>query len=309
MTTPLEYITTNNLPIKTWLYPLNKSTLQVTGNTFRVTNYMGDSSYDFIQNNFSLHPLINLEGIGFSGNRSISPVSPLFEDVTEYSMIFVTKGSTNTLQTLLSIGKSNTSLPNLLEYKYNSADILQDFSLLSLKSTVSTNLDVDQLQVTIIKHNILLGYTSISVNFSPFITIFNTNKGHILNQINGNFLLGNSSGSIPFLGTLMHFLMFDELVDDTKLLELADLLEKSRSILDASLDRLGKSYIAETSLANTVVFNPSIVYKIPIIIGSDSYIDDISLAGSYLLIVGYFWDRIVESTWNNIIVNEWDTLL
>lgn len=226
MSRVLTYINDNSLPCKTWLSAKNPSNFSISGDTFRWINSIGNSEYDFIQSNSSLHPTYTINGVSFSGEHKLFPVNTdIFTGVSSYSLIFITTGSLTSRNTLLNVSKVSPTKPSWMEEYYTESEISQQFSLVNVANTVGheyTDVDTNYFATS---RDIKYGITKLKIGSEGFIAYVNSDKGTVINNYPGHFFLGNSADSShPFQGNLIDFLIFTPAISDVDIENLIVLL-------------------------------------------------------------------------------------
>lgn len=312
MSNVLTYIDDNNLPCVTWIDGTDSSMLSISGSTFTAKNKLDNIAYDFIQTNPTLHPIISTNGISFTDNKRLFPrqadiFSPVLEQ-SSYSMIFVTKGNPVTHQQLLSIAKNNPALPKFLDIQQEDGASKHSFANVNLESFLTFEPFVGSTQTLMFSHDIRLGRTDVSVNKAPFTHYINTNKGYILNNFPSSFYLGNSSSTLPFVGELLHFLIFIPAIDNTHLTNLGNLLSNTKPVLDGlstEFINYQGAYIDLTTISDAQAY---ISYSVPYIITHSYKYAFIDLTTEVSLSFYYKWNELTVENWNLMSEEFWNNV-
>jgi hypothetical protein len=306
-----DYINTSQLNCVTWIDGTDITQLSTVGSTFTAKNKMGDTRYDFIQPVPSLHPLSGNDGLSFIDSRRLYPrQSDIFSnlDISSYSIIFVTKGNSTISQQLLAIAKTPTDRAKLLDIRHRNGKSVSSFSNVNIESFQEYTPFSGDVQFLSLSHNIRLGNTSVSIDKNPFVSLSNTSKGYLLNNFPSSFYLGNASTNLPFVGELLHFLLFIPAISNAHLSAISNLLGSSRPVLSglSSEYTYDSNYLLDLSISNVVT--PTIRYNSPIVeLPLDTCIP-IDLTCDIVLSFYYIWDNLENSDWDNLDVSYWDNL-
>lgn len=296
----------------TWIDCTDSTKISITGSTFTVLNKTGNTSYDFIQTDPSNHPVITDEGISFSGDNHLRPrqldiFSPVLQNPS-YSMVFITKGNPRIEQQLLSISKNNPDLPKFLDIRQYEGHSKKSFSNVNLQSFLSFPAFISSIQSLSFSHDIRLGRTVASVNNSSFKPYIDTNKGYILSNFPSAFYLGNSNTLLPYLGSILHFLIFIPSIAPEHLHNIVNLLNNRKATLPLKSAEPVAFNNAAINMASIVELGASTKYQHP----SDSIVSFnhclLDLVSEISLSFYYKWDELLESNWFNMGEEFWDNL-
>lgn len=312
MSNVLTYIQNNSLPCITWIDATDSSMLTVSGNTFTAKNKINNIAYDFIQTNPALHPIISTNGLSFTDNKRLFPrqadiFSPVLQQ-SSYSMIFITKGNPAINQQLLAIAKNNPLLPKFLDIQQDSGGSKHSFANVNLQSFLEFEPFVGSTQTLMFSHDIRLGRTDVSVNKAPFTSYVNTNKGYILNNFPSSFYIGNSQSTLPFIGELLHFLIFIPAIDSTDLLNLGNLLSNSKPVLDKISEEFVNYQGAYIDLTTTTDVQSYISYAVPYVITQSYKYAFIDLTTEVSLSFYYKWNEMTTENWNLLSEEFWNNI-
>jgi hypothetical protein len=302
----LNYISTYSLPCQVFL---DSHQYAISGTTLTWTNLMSNSNYDFLQINSALQPLVGTYGFKFAGNQYLYPrTGNLFNNATSYSIIAVTKNLPATNQKIFEVGKTNVSLPMNIAYNYYNFNLDQQFSQLNVANTVEfSNIITAPLSTICLSHDILYGTSVVNLNGQVYNYKVNTDKGYILNDFN-NFILGNSSATLPFLGELVYFIVFIPQITNLQLDAVLNLLELDRPDLlpNAKEFNYSDTAILDTSTLNSI--NYSNIYQFPVTLLNYGEVSILNLQENIILLSGVIWNQITTSIWNTIDLNLWNNM-
>lgn len=307
----IEYISDNSLPALTWLNALDSNAYSIVGSTFTLKNVLeANSDLDFIQTNTSRHPTITSNGLYFNQNDFLTAKNYNSFNLNKgYSFILIFKSVSLSMLNGFSISKDGINFNRLFNfYIENDTETGVDFSLYQfLESKKLENVD-DDIKVVIVSHDVLNGVLTFSINKKPFVSLPLLIRGDLIDYTYSLLLGNNQSYSSPLEGDLIHFLLFDEVVNSSDLLNLSNLLITTKPFEEPNLQDLGfygntdKNILTNTTLiiqTKVVQNRQSVSYSF------NAYINpDILLA----LILSALWDTIEEETWNQMTTENWNSL-
>lgn len=300
MTLSISYITDNNLPIRSYLDFTNPSYSSVSGSNFTQLNLTGNTDYDFISTGLANHPTRGSQGIQFTSTQKLSPrVSGIISDASSYSLLIVSKNSSNSL---LKVGKTNPNLPKLLEIDYTSTNFTQNYSRLNVADRELTLGDLETTQVCLLSHDVITGVTNTSINLADFQQNTKLDAGYMLPNLS-SFVLGEGFG-----GELLNFLLFVPAIENVHLLELGRRVSDYVPQTQLKFDKLLLMTESNLGLATSLISAPHIKYNLPIKIRNPETNSNLLFSSSLIVLASYLWDNLLESNWDNISSNLWDSM-
>ena len=300
MTISLDYITNNALPIRSYLDFTNPSYSSVSGSSFVQLNLAGNTNYDFISTGISNHPQQGTQGITFISTQQLSPrVSGIITDASSYSLLIVSKNSSNSL---LKVGKTNPSLPKLLEIDYFSTNFSQTYSRLNVADRELSLGDLETTQVCLLSHDVISGVTNTSINLADFQKNTKLDAGYMLPNLS-SFVLGEGFG-----GELLNFLLFVPAIENVHLLELGKRVSDYIPQSQLKFDKLLLTTESKLELATTFFSAPQIMYNLPLKIKNLESNSSLLFDSSLIILVNYLWDSLSESNWDSINETLWNSI-
>ena len=300
MTLSLDYITSNNLTILSYLDFTNPSYSSISGSSFVQLNLAGNTNYDFISTGLANHPQQGTQGITFISTQQLSPrVSGIITDASSYSLLIVSKNSSNSL---LKVGKTNPSLPKLLEIDYFSTNFSQTYSRLNVADQELSLGDLETTQVCLLSHDVISGVTNTSINLADFQKNTKLDAGYMLPNLS-SFVLGEGFG-----GELLNFLLFVPAIENVHLLELGKRVSDYIPQSQLKFDKLLLTTESKLELATTFFSAPQIMYNLPLKIKNLESNSSLLFDSSLIILVNYLWDNLSESNWDSINETLWNSI-
>jgi hypothetical protein len=225
MSSVLDYITTNNLPLITWLNA-SPENIVVSGNSFTWKNSNNNTSFDFIQNIFSKHPIVSTDGVSFTSSNSISSRNPNLIDGKSYSIIGISKNSFGIDQVLVQLKQLVNTSVNVITYKQLAGKLLQEYRRTYLNTLLTfSNTIAETVNIVCINHFVKLGRTTGRVDNSPHELRETLQNAYKLET--GGAVIGDAT-----IVNLYHFLVFSPAISETQLDDIVDLLIASTPSLN-----------------------------------------------------------------------------
>lgn len=223
----LDYLSTNNINCRTILEPVNYSNISNINGTFIVRNILNNSIYDFIQSSSSDYPELNNGGLSFINNQNLyCRTNDLLLNLDKYTLIYVVKTKPDMTGNLIQLKKTSGSTI-LLDYLFDSTNLIQHYSNVNLFDSVLSNLGdtLDNvnpsLEVGVVKHDIKYGISSLNLNTEGIKVYINANKGKLLSDNFSSVLLCSNNA---VSSTLYYFILAEDLIEDSLLVNLVDIL-------------------------------------------------------------------------------------
>jgi hypothetical protein len=225
MSSVLTYVTTNNLPLITWLdaSPVN---ITISGNTFTWINRQGNTSFDFIQNIFGKHPTVSGDGVSFTSTKSIASRNSGLIDGKSYTIIALSKDNSGIDQVLVSLRQLVNSSVSVVKYSQLSGKLLQEYRRTYLRTLLEfSNTIIESVNIIGINHFVKEGRTSVRINGFPYELIGNLQNAYKI-QVSSS-IIGEAN-----LTNLYHFLVFSPAITEAQLDDIVDLLIASTPALN-----------------------------------------------------------------------------
>ncbi|MCA2594047.1 MAG: hypothetical protein IM526_02650 [Microcystis sp. M38BS1] len=300
MALSLDYISDNNLPIKTYLDFTNASYTSITGDTLTQSNLIGDISYDFLSIGIPNFPVRGDFGMTFTSTQKLSPrVSGIISAASSYSLLIVSKNSNNSL---LKVGKTNPNLPKLLEIDYTATNFTQNYSRLNVADRELTLGDLETTQVCLLSHDVVTGVTNTSINLADFQQNTKLDAGYMLPNLS-SFVLGEGFG-----GELLNFLLFVPAIENVHLLELGRQVSDYIPQSALKFDKLLLTTENKLELATSLLSAPNVRFQLPIKVRNLDTNSNLLFSSSLIVIASYLWDGLGDSNWDSLSENLWDNL-
>lgn len=300
MALSLDYISDNNLPIKTYLDFTNASYTSITGDTLTQSNLIGDISYDFLSIGIPNFPVRGDFGMTFTSTQKLSPrVSGIISAASSYSLLIVSKNSNNSL---LKVGKTNPNLPKLLEIDYTATNFTQNYSRLNVADRELTLGDLETTQVCLLSHNVVTGVTNTSINLADFQQNTKLDAGYMLPNLS-SFVLGEG-----FSGELLNFLLFVPAIDNVHLLELGRRISDYIPQSELKFDKLLLTTENKLELATSLLSTPHVKFSLPIKLKNLETNSALGFNSNLVVLATYLWDSLSEDNWGNLSESLWDNL-
>jgi len=305
-----SYIIDNSLPCVTYLDFSDPSSITVSGNTYTALNKIGNTTYDFIATTLQEHPVATPNGANFSAFSRLRPRnSNILQGATSYSVIAISNSIPSTKQTLVEVGKNNPNLPKLLELTYENRKFTQKYSQLNLTDRLYESGDLDSTQIVLYSHNVVQGLYDLSINKSPFTNSTKVDRGYLRNNFPSTFFLGNSVGTLPFLGELSQFLLFSPAISELDLLALANLLSSYVPFQELGLREFVFTSSDNLAITGDTIANPKVLYRLPIILNQISLSSNNPVVTNVVILAGLKWDNLSEVQWNLVSETLWNNMV
>jgi len=300
MTLSLDYITSNALPIRSYLDFTNPSYFSVSGSSFVQLNLAGNTDYDFISTGIFNHPQRGIQGATFTSTQQLAPrVSDIITDASSYSLLIVSKNSVNSL---LKVGKTNPNLPKLLEIDYTATNFSQAYSRLNVADRELSLGDLETTQVCLLSHDVISGVTNTSINLADFQKNTKLDAGYMLPNLS-SFVLGEGFG-----GELLNFLLFVPAIENVHLLELGKRVSDYIPQSQLKFDKLLLTTESKLELATTFFSAPQIMYNLPLKIKNLDANSSLLFDSSLIILISYVWDNLNETNWDSTNETLWNSI-
>ena len=300
MTLSLDYIETNSLPCHSYLDFTNLAYTSIVGSTFTQLNLTGNTDYDFISTGLPNHPTRGYFGAVFTSTQKLSPrVSGIISGASSYSLLVVSKNSDNSL---LKVGKTNPSLPKLLEIDYTPTNFTQNYSRLNVADRELTLGDLETTQVCLLSHDVVTGVTNTSINLTDFQQNTKLDAGYMLPNLS-SFILGEGFG-----GELLNFLLFVPAIENAHLLELGRQVSDYIPQSELKFDKLLLTTENKLELATSLLSTPHVKFSLPIKLKNLETNSALGFNSNLVVLATYLWGSLSESQWDNLSESLWDNL-